>query len=78
MTGRKWTERIMCDWVTCKDGPWYPNLSHGGYTHYRIWIGDNGIAYYQRHEWKRVDGSIEMQDWIPTYGGSKAKTIIAN
>lgn len=52
------------DWQECKEGPWYPSLPHGGYTHYRIWQQFDGMRWFQRHEWKRADGSLEMEGWI--------------
>jgi hypothetical protein len=52
------------EWHICKDGPWYPILSHGGYVAYRIWQQFDGLRWFQRHEWKRADGSFEMQPWI--------------
>ena len=63
---KNWNETPATDWIKCVDGPWYPGLSHGGYVAYRIWHGDNGLTYYQRHEWKRADGSLEMENWIQT------------
>jgi hypothetical protein len=57
------------DWIACKDGPWHPELPHGGTVAYRIWSQTDGRQFWQRHEWKRADGSIQMDDWI--CGGSK-------
>ena len=56
-------------WFECKNGPWYPNMSHGGITHYRIWQQFDGMRWFQRHEWKRVNGSLEMEEWIPGVSG---------
>lgn len=56
-------------WVTCKDGPWYPCPPHGGYVAYRIWQQFDGLRWFQRHEWKRADGSLEMDEWIPGFAG---------
>lgn len=58
------TETRVTEWQECKDGPWYPGLSHGGYTHYRIWQQFDGLRWFQRHEWSRADGSSEMGNWI--------------
>lgn len=54
------------DWIMCKDAPWYPELSGGGIVAYRIWtICDDYGRWYQRHEWKNLDGSIDIERWIP-------------
>lgn len=46
------------DWIS---------FGHHGFSHYRIWTRPNGAgAWQQRHEWKRDDGSIRMDDWITT------------
>lgn len=58
------TETKVTDWEECKDGPWYPSLPHGGFVAYRIWKQFDGMRWFQRHEWKRADGTIEMADWI--------------
>lgn len=31
---------------------------------YRIWAMWDGFMWWQRHEWKNKDGSIDMQEWI--------------
>ncbi|NOV17854.1 hypothetical protein E5S70_17525 [Ensifer adhaerens] len=56
----------VTDWNECKGGPWYPSMSHGGFAAYRIWQQFDGMRWFQRHEWKRADGSLEMETWIPT------------
>ena len=43
---------------------WVP-FGHHGYSHYRIWQEFNGRDWFQRHEWKRDDGSLSLDDWIP-------------
>ncbi len=53
-------------WNECKGGPWHTSLPHGGYVAYRIWQQFDGMRWFQRHEWKRADGSLEMERWIPT------------
>jgi len=58
------SETRVTDWQTCKDGPWYPSLPHGGFVAYRIWQQTDGMRWFQRHEWKRSDGSLEMEKWI--------------
>lgn len=63
-------ETRVTDWSECKDGPWYPGLSHGGYRSYRIWKQFDGLRWFQRHEWKCADGSIEMEDWIDSSVGA--------
>lgn len=45
---------------------------HYGFTHYRIWMQKAPHGFFQRHEWKREDGSIDIQDWIPTTAGFNA------
>ncbi len=52
------------DWFPCKDGPWYPNLPHGGFTAYRIWHEFDGRNNWQRHEWRHADGTTEVEKWI--------------
>ena len=52
------------DWHKCVDGPWYPSLPHGGIVAYRIWQQFDGLRWFQRHEWKAADGSIQMDEWI--------------
>ena len=54
----------VSEWVTCKDGPWYPGLPHGGYTEYRIWQQFDGLRWFQRHEWNTVNGVPELDEWI--------------
>lgn len=56
-------------WVTCKDGPWYPSLPHGGFVAYRIWQKTDGLSWFQRHEWKRADGTQEAEEWIRGVSG---------
>lgn len=55
---------IRSKWTACKDGPWYPNLRGGGIEAYRIWMCKSGMMTFQRHEWRNVDGSIDIDDWI--------------
>lgn len=57
-------ETRRTDWIACKDGPWYPNLSHGGYVAYRIWQQFDGRNWFQRHEWKHADSTTSLEDWI--------------
>lgn len=57
-------ETRVTDWQSCKDGPWYSSLPHGGYVAYRIWQQCDGLRWFQRHEWKRADGTLEMEAWI--------------
>lgn len=52
------------EWQECKGGPWYPLLSHGGFTAYRIWQRFDGLSWFQRHEWKRADNTSEAGEWI--------------
>ena len=59
--------QTVTDWRECKDGPWYPHMDHGGLTHYRIHTQTDGPRTYQRHEWRRADGTTEMEGWIKTY-----------
>lgn len=58
------TEARTTDWMPCVNGPWYPSLSSGGYDAYRVWQQFDGLRWFQRHEWKAVDGSIEAEEWI--------------
>lgn len=65
-------ETRRTEWTKCVDGPWYPNLSHGGYAAYRIWQQFDALRWFQRHEWKCADGSIEMEEWIDGVRGWSA------
>lgn len=64
------TQTTCTKWTDCKNGPWYPTLPHGGYVAYRIWFETDGRSYFQRHEWKRADGTIEMDGWIPSFASA--------
>ena len=57
-------ETRVSEWVTCNGGPWYPGLSHGGYTEYRIWQQFDGLRWFQRHEWQTASGLAEIDEWI--------------
>lgn len=57
-------ETRVTDWVECKSGPWYPSLPHGGFVAYRIWQQFDGMRWFQRHEWKRADGTVDIEAWI--------------
>lgn len=67
----------VTEWTPCANGPWYPTLSHGGYVAYRIWQEFDGRAWFQRHEWKRADGTLEMENWIRGAAGWSAGSIAA-
>ena len=45
----------------------WKSFGHYGLTHYRIWTrpGTFGKSA-QRHEWKREDGSTDLEEWIET------------
>lgn len=62
-------ETKVIDWQECKNGPWYPTLSNGGYDAYRIWQRFDGLSWLQRHEWKAANGSTEMDQWIKGVSG---------
>lgn len=62
-------ETRRTDWNECKDGPWYPSMSHGGYVAYRIWQQFDGMRWFQRHEWKAANGSTEIEKWISGVSG---------
>jgi hypothetical protein len=62
-------ETRVAGWFDCKGGPWYPGLSHGGYVAYRIWQQFDGLRWFQRHEWKRSDGTLEIEKWIAGVSG---------
>lgn len=57
-------ETRATDWIECKDGPWYPELPHGGFLAYRIFQQTDGRRWFQRHDWKRADGIVETGYWI--------------
>jgi hypothetical protein len=42
---------------------WVP-YGHYGFAAYRIWMRRTEHGMFQRHEWKRDDGSIDLEDWI--------------
>lgn len=69
MTGILKTETRVTKWVECKDGPWYPNMDSGGIVAYRIWVQTNHRNWWQRHEWKHVDGTIVLDEWIDSIRG---------
>jgi len=58
----------VTEWIECNNGPWYPNMKHGGYVRYRIWQQFDGLRWHQRHEWQRADSSIEISEWIAGSG----------
>lgn len=41
-------------------------FGHYGFAAYRIWMtrADHGMRH--RHEWKRDDGTVKFDDWVPT------------
>lgn len=39
---------------------------HFGFSHYRIWMRKTAHGMFQRHEWRRDDGTEDMDDWIPS------------
>lgn len=47
----------------------WTDYGHYGFAAYRIWTQFDGRSWWQRHEWKREDGSIDLQDWIPSIPG---------
>jgi hypothetical protein len=65
------------DWNQCAGGPWYPNLSHGGFVAYRIWVEFDGRRWSQRHEWKCSNGETQMEEWIPSTAGFGSASIEA-
>lgn len=44
-------------------------FGHYGYSHYRIWQMFDGLRWFQRHEWKREDGTTEIEKWINGVSG---------
>jgi len=43
--------------------PWRP-FGHHGFSHVRIWQRLTAFGMFQRHEWKRDDGSRSVDRWI--------------
>lgn len=43
-------------------------LSLDGVSPFRIWKQFDGLRWFQRHEWRKADGSVEMDEWIPSFG----------
>lgn len=39
---------------------------HYGQRSYHIEIRRDGPIAHQRHVWTRADGSVDVEDWIPT------------
>lgn len=37
-------------------------------TAYRIWLRQTPFGVFQRHEWRRRDGSADRDDWIASAG----------
>lgn len=35
-------------------------------TEVRIWLRRTAFGFFQRHEWRRRDGDIQSDDWIPS------------
>lgn len=54
-------------------------FGHYGLTHYRIWQKKTAHGMWQRHEWKREDGTTNMEEWIasPNLGWSVGSTPVA-
>ena len=52
-------ETRVTDWIA---------FGHNGVSHYCIWQRQTPHGMFQRHEWRRDDGSTRMDDWIK--GGS--------
>lgn len=67
-------ETRVTDWQKCVNGPWYPSLTHGGFIAYRIWTQFDGVRWFQRHEWKCADGSIQTDEWINGIQGWSANS----
>lgn len=63
------TKTKVTDWHAVKDAPWYPNLAHGGIVAYRIHQRTDGLSWHQAHEWKHVDGTTDLEEWIPGIKG---------
>lgn len=49
--------------------PWAP-YPHYGVREVRIWAKRTPFGMWQRHEWRREDGTISMDRWIPYSGRS--------
>lgn len=45
--------------------PW-AQFNHYGLTHARIWTKKTPFGLWQRHEWRREDGSTSAEPWTPT------------
>lgn len=52
-------ETRVSRWDELKGAPW-----SGGLVAYRVWKQFDGMRWFQRHEWKRADGTTEMDAWI--------------
>lgn len=46
---------------------WSP-FPYYGFDAVRIWVRRSAFGLYQRHEWRRPDGSTRRDDWIPSPG----------
>lgn len=45
----------------------WQDYPHYGMSAYRIWVRREFGVWQQRHEWRRADGSIQMDDWIRSF-----------
>jgi hypothetical protein len=43
----------------------------GGYTQYRIELTQTDHGWYQRHIWRKDDGTTNVEEWIPSFDYSK-------
>jgi hypothetical protein len=49
------------------------DFPHHGKKAYRIWTSFDGRQWFQRHQWQREDGVLEMDEWIPGASGHVPK-----
>jgi hypothetical protein len=45
--------------------PW-SSFPHYDLSRVRVWQRRTPFGFFQRHEWESADGSVKVDDWIPT------------
>jgi hypothetical protein len=60
------TETRVNDWFSVEGSPAWVG---SGISAYRVWQQFDGRRWHQRHEWKRADGSTDLENWIDGASG---------
>lgn len=56
--------------------PWTP-FPHHGWDAVRIWQRKTRFGMYQAHQWRRPDGTMIMEPWIPGTRGWHPRAVAA-